>query len=240
MAEQLIIHVKVDGFSPQKETGKSGGSAAAAAGAIGAASLFRNEGPHQGSLSPRNKGGNDYAARYKGESWMSRADYAAAGLEDSGYGGYGGKLTSFGTRRMVGGSGIVSGGLQEQETLFGLGARKTGDFYAENQMKVKAAGSALAWKAADSAVKVAQHRSGDSYANAQLNNAMKIVGYGTAIAMSGPAAPFVAAGIAVNEIVNGVVGGINYRFDRALEGDQIRNMKVIAGDMSYGRRRGAL
>ena len=60
------------------------------------------------------------------------------------------------------------------------------------------------------------------------------------LAMSGPAAPFVAAGIAVNEIANGIVGGINYRFDRALEGDQIRNMKVIAGDMSYGRRRGAL
>lgn len=60
------------------------------------------------------------------------------------------------------------------------------------------------------------------------------------IAMSGPAAPFVAAGIAVNEIANGIVEGINYRFDRALEGNQIRNMKIVAGDVSYGRRRGAL
>ena len=31
MAEQLIIHVKIDGFSPQKETGKGGGSATTAA-----------------------------------------------------------------------------------------------------------------------------------------------------------------------------------------------------------------
>ena len=46
MAEQLIIHVKIDGFSPQKETGKGGGSAttaAVAAGAIGASLQGKNE-----------------------------------------------------------------------------------------------------------------------------------------------------------------------------------------------------
>lgn len=67
---------------------------------------------------------------------------------------------------------------------------------------------------------------------------MKAVGYATAIAMSGPAAPLVAAGIAVNEAVNGIVGLINYNYDRNREGDQIRNTKALAGDASYGRRRG--
>ena len=49
--------------------------------------LLRNEGPYPGSLSPRNKGGHDYAAMYKGEAWMNRADYQAEELEASGYGG---------------------------------------------------------------------------------------------------------------------------------------------------------
>ena len=51
-----------------------------------------------------------------------------------------------------------------------------------------------------------------------------------------PAAPLV--GIAVNEAVNGIVGLINYNYDRNREGDQIRNTKALAGDASYGRRRG--
>lgn len=105
--------------------------------------------------------------------------------------------------------------------------------------QIKAAGAALAWKTADSMVSVAQHRSGDSHANAQLNNAMKLAGYGTALAMSGPAAPLVAAGIAVNEIANALVQSSNYRFDRRQESNQIRNIQTIAGDVSYGRNRGA-
>lgn len=109
---------------------------------------------------------------------------------------------------------------------------------SENLKYVKAAGVAFAWKAVSATSQLYQHRSGDSYANAQLNNGIKLGGYAAAIAMSGPAAPVVAAGIAVNEIISGIVGNANYRFDRALEGDQIRNMKVIAGDISYGRRRG--
>lgn len=147
MSQRFVIDINVNGVggSGRGGSGRGGNDGALAAGTIGAAALFRNEGPYPGSLSPRSKDGNDYAVPYKKGSWMSRADYEAAGLEDSGYGGYGGKLISFGTRRIVGGHGILtSGGLQEQETLFGFGVRKIGDFYAENQRKIKATGVAAA------------------------------------------------------------------------------------------------
>lgn len=58
--------------------------------------------------------------------------------------------------------------------------------------------------------------------------------------MSGPFAPIVAAGIAVNETVNYAVNAINFNYDRNLEGRQITNIKLLAGDVSYGRNRGGV
>ena len=233
MAEQLIIHVKIDGFSPQRETGKGGGSAttttaAVAAGAIGASLQGKNQ--YKKPLVKAEKAGVSQLRKMGYD--IERDDVYATDILKQ-------KQKMFSMESEVR-THLIGARPPLDVTVNTFAGSSTHQYLAENQRKIKAAGSALVWKAADSAVNVAQHRSGDSYANAQLNNAMKIVGYGAALAMSGPAAPFVAAGIAVNEIANGIVGGINYRFDRALEGDQIRNMKVIAGDMSYGRRRGAL
>ena len=229
MAEQLIIHVKIDGFSPQKETGKGGGSVttAATAGAIGASLQGKNE--YKNPMGKAEKASHSYL-RKSGYD-IGRDDIYSTDIKQ--------RQKMFSMESEVR-THLIGSKAPLDVTVNTFAGSSTHQYLVENQSKIKAAGSALVWKAADSAVNVAKHRSGDSYANAQLNNAMKVVGYGTAIAMSGPAAPFVAAGIAVNEIANGIVGGINYRFDRALEGDQIRNMKVIAGDMSYGRRRGAL
>lgn len=144
MSQRFVIDINVNGAGGSGRRSGDGGRGDATPLAVGA--LAGREGPYPGSLPPRNKGGHDYAVKYKEGSWMSRADYEVAGLEDSGYGAYGGKLTAFGTRRMVGGHGIegISGGLQEQETLLGLGLRKTGDYYAENHKRIKALGVATA------------------------------------------------------------------------------------------------
>ena len=56
--------------------------------------------------------------------------------------------------------------------------------------------------------------------------------------MSGPAAPLVAAGIAVNEAVNAFTDVQKYNYNRELEQNQVANMKALAGDISYGRRGG--
>lgn len=101
-----------------------------------------------------------------------------------------------------------------------------------------ALGAVTAYKAISSATSIMTHQSGDSYANQVISNNMKYAGYTMAVAASGPAAGFVIAGIAINEVANAIAYSINYRFDRALEGDQIRNMTVIAGDVAYGRKRG--
>lgn len=69
---------------------------------------------------------------------------------------------------------------------------------------------------------------------------MKIAGYGAALAMSGPAAPLVAAGIIGNEVINAISAGAQYNYNLKLERQQITNMKAVAGNMSYGRNKGGI
>lgn len=233
MAEELIIHVKIDGFSPQKEIGKGGGSSTSSAmlgaGVVGAALQGKNE-----YTVPAGKAEKATFSYLKKMGYDVQQDdiYSTSILSQ--------RQKMFSMESKVRTHLIGADRIPEDQTVNTFAGSSTHQYLVENQRKIKAGASAMAWKTVNSAVQVQQHKSGDSYANAQLSNVMKLAGYGTALAMSGPAAPFVAAGIAVNEIANGIVEGINYRFDRALEGNQIRNMKIVAGDLSYGRRRGAL
>ena len=67
---------------------------------------------------------------------------------------------------------------------------------------------------------------------------MKLGGYGILLANSGPAAPFVAAGIVVNEGIQAVLDFSKFQFDRKMEAYEITNNLIIAGNASYGRMRG--
>lgn len=239
--EELIIRVKIDGMggggnSNQNRSATRNENGALAAGAIGAALggiREGNLGPLQNRLSKQ----------------ISRAEQAALGTKFNPMYSTVGELKNLqlqskgvfqSTYSMeYWESGVADPGILGDMQFKSFRGSQAEDFLAKNQGRIKAGASAMAWKIANSAVAIQQHRSGDSYANAQLSNAMKFAGYGTALAMSGPMAPFVAAGIAVNEAFNAVTQVSNYRFDRRQDSNKIQNIQTIAGDVSYGRNRGA-
>ena len=233
--EELIIRVKIDGMgggtgrdSQQGRSAIRNENGALAAGAIGAALQGKKE--YKKPMGKAEKASFSYL-RKLGYDIQQDDIYSTDILQQ--------KQKIFSMESEVR-THLIGVRLPIDQTVNTFAGSSAHQYLVESQRRFKALGSAIAYKTVSSAVAVHQHKSGDSYANAQLNNMVKLAGYGTMLAISGPAAPFVAAGIAVNEIANGIVEGINYRFDRALEGNQIRNMKIIAGDVSYGRRRGAL
>lgn len=112
----------------------------------------------------------------------------------------------------------------------------------ENRAKITAAGTALGLKLANAYIGHKQHRSGDSYYNDQLNNRMKLAQYGIALsygaAKGGPVGlGLVAVGIAVNEGINAVTERANFNYDRMMDKEYVHNVRAVAGDLSYGRRR---
>ena len=112
----------------------------------------------------------------------------------------------------------------------------------ENRAKITATGTALGLKIASSYVSYKQHRSGNTYYNNQLRNRMRISQYGLALgygaAKGGPAGlALVAAGIAVNEGINAFTEASNFKYDRMMDTLYVHNIKQVAGDISYGRRR---
>ena len=120
---------------------------------------------------------------------------------------------------------------------------KVGDSLATEHIKANAKrynalAVSTAYKALQSSVNITQHQSGDAYFNKQINNGLKLAGYASMIAVSGPLAGFVTAGIAINEVGEAVTGLINYNFDRKLERQEITNSLALAGNASYGRNRG--
>ena len=112
--------------------------------------------------------------------------------------------------------------------------------FTENKARYQALGAMVIRQTASALIDYRQHTSGDAYANAQLNNQMKLISYGAMIAGSGPLAGFVAAGLFVNEGISAISQGAKYDYDRSLERQQITNVKALAGNVSYGRNRGSV
>jgi hypothetical protein len=104
--------------------------------------------------------------------------------------------------------------------------------------------TAIVAKGARSFIQYAQHRSGNSHFNKELNNYMRVgsnaaaIG-GAAIFYGGPAAGIIAGGIVVNELVNIGVDVLNYNYDRKLDTMMVHNMAEVSGNLSYGRRGGS-
>lgn len=112
--------------------------------------------------------------------------------------------------------------------------------FTENKARYQALGAMVIRQTASALIDYRQHTSGDAYVNAQLDNQMKLISYGTVIAGSGPLAGFIAAGLLVNEGISGISQVATYNYERKLERQQISNMQVVAGNISYGRNRGSL
>lgn len=112
--------------------------------------------------------------------------------------------------------------------------------FTENKARYQALGAMVTRQTAAALIDHRQHTSGDAYVNAQLDNQMKLISYGAMIAGSGPLAGFVAAGIVINEGISAISQVAKYNYDRKLERQQISNIQVVAGDISYGRNRGSL
>jgi hypothetical protein len=110
--------------------------------------------------------------------------------------------------------------------------------------RLRTAAIATTFKIAQSAIQLAQHRSGNSFFNQQLNNynrlGTNVVSVaGAAAFLGGPAAIFVGAGILINEGLNIGVDVLNYNYDRKLDTMMVHNMAEVSGNLSYGRRGGS-
>lgn len=222
MAEQLIIRVKVDGMGE----GKGGGNLnSAAVGALGAQTLKT---PLDKLKADSFKAkGNTFAYSDRTTRKIAQEnslDYKNLGLAKGSYGGF---------RNIELSEDGVSDTLTQETAWGAIGGAK---FAEQNLAKVQKVGTAAAWKTVSSAASIYQHRSNNSYANAKLNNSIKLAGYGAAVAVAGPAAiPFIVG----NELANAIVSVSNYNWDRRTEQKQINNIKTIAGNINYGRNRGA-
>lgn len=222
MAEELIIRVKIDGYS-------SGGQGSTK----GAGTTASGQSPLVGlAASPKSQ-----SFGLKAERQMARSELKYVSSED--ITGAIGDIKSLQKTK----EGIFSDrytiDMLDPDTGGVLTTANIRD-YTKLRKGGMQLGKAAAWKAVSTAINITQHRSGDASYNAQLNNTVKLVGYGTSLAMAGPAAPFVALGIAGNEAFNAISQISNWKFDRRQEGNQIQNIKTIAGNVSYGRNRGSI
>jgi len=223
MAEELIIRVKVDGYSPQKEAGRgtTGGGGGGTSPILGLLTGM-SQNKQQMLASKAEKIMKEAESKYVPPIELTGAKAGAIRLKSSGFG-----VDRYDVEMLD----------PDEDYKSVLTDIQVSD-YSRLVQRAKQGGIALAWRGASAVSQVAQHKNGDAYANAQMNNAMKLASYGSAIAMSGPAAPFVASAIAINEVVTGFTARANYNYDRTLETQQIQSMKALAGDVSYGRRRG--
>lgn len=239
MAEELIIRVKIDGQEGTGEGGRREGVRDEALGAGAAALIARNI--RKENFEPLEK---------KLKSQISRAEQDALERPFNPSGPMAGELKNL-TLQSKGvfrsdysmeywETGVENPGLLGDMQFKSFRGSHVEDYLAKNQRRIKALGAATALKTAHSAISVANHRSGDVSKVESRNRTVKFMGYGAALAVSGPAAGFVAAGIAVNEVVNTISHRMNYKYDRALEGSKIRNIAASAGDLAYGRRRGGM
>jgi hypothetical protein len=132
----------------------------------------------------------------------------------------------------------VDTGIQQVTATFDYGYGRIQEHLIANKDRYKALTTVALYKTIGSSIAVTKHQSGDSYYNQQLSNVVKSATYIGAIALAGPSAGFVAAGIVVNELADIATGLMTFNFDRKIERHEITNNMIAAGNASYGRMRG--
>jgi len=239
MAEELIIRVKVDGVGGGQGQGSNIEAGGAALGiGVGLSRGYKPPDLHRTRVSEVALG---ELGQYKGKEYWTKSQIEELTAVGGSRLSPTKRLGRLGTARFnidADASSVYETGWVE--TTFGEITRTAYDYIKENQKKFKGLGVVAAYKTAYSTVAVVQHQSRDSYYNDQISLNMRAASYGAALAFSGPAAPFVAAGIAANEVANGITEALNYNFDRRIDRSRIVNIKSLASDISYGRSRGGI
>jgi hypothetical protein len=115
------------------------------------------------------------------------------------------------------------------------GARK---HFTTHGKKYGAIASITAVKMIQSSVAITKHQSGDSYANQQLDNTIRMATSIGALTFAAVTNPVIAAGLVINEAFNIFTSRANFEFDRKMERYEITNNMIAAGNASYGRMRG--
>lgn len=230
MAEELVIRVKIDGMGGTG-SGSSGGSnqsKVSDAGAAGVAGLAGSQ--LKGAAIKINK---DLINRIKvEENEYSKGNFGITGIIGK---------TEMTKQHFLSADWETPYYDKEDKTsrLSDFSSKSFAGSYVDvNKTKFKALGAATVYKTASTVLSIYSHQTKDSQTTERINMGMKYAGYGMAIAMSGPAMPFVAAGIIGNEVANSIAMHSNYKYDRALEGSKIANITASVGDLSYGRKRG--
>lgn len=231
--EEFIIRVKIDGMGGTSGTGGQGDNSLTA---VGIARAAVSPLPTKSDIS-----GTKLSWEERITKNVAKENYLQ--IKNLGIipGSYGGAREISAIDKITGQSSILA-----QQTLFGKigGAGMLQQIDEKVSPYIQTYGPALAkaaaYKAIAASINITQHRSGDTYYNQQLSNATRMSSYGAVLAMSGPAAPAVLVGIVANELVDLAVQSSNYKYDRRLEGHQIQNTKMLAGNVSYGRNRGAI
>ena len=243
MAEQLVIRVIIDGMSGSEGSSKEGsinkgiGAGVAGVGVLAASTSYQKKSQENfaNSLEVGSPKFNEWAQK-RGFEMGSSSSTKVMFPEYS-------KVESRGMLSTNYSVPILAETMHNKTNLINTPMRQWGtgtinEHFNANSARYKALGAGTAYKVVNSAINIHQHKSGNSYANAQINNTMKFASYGVALAMSGPLAPAVAAGIAINEIGNAVTSSINYSYDRKQDRNKAKNIAIVAGNMSYGRNRG--
>lgn len=244
MAEQFVIRVQVDGERGSGRGGGVDGTAAVAAGA--SANLIRGRTLAQEAAQKRTQS-NLQKAEQSLKSEVNSLQVTDFQLQKQTFLKNRYEYKYIGTARqpVINMAGEV---VDEVETPFpGEGTVEqfggiAGDFVLAHGKKIVAGGTALGLKLTNASISHKQYRSGDSYYNDQLNNSMRLAQYGIALgygaAKGGPAGfALVAAGIAVNEGINLYTQNANFNYDRMMDTKYVHNIREVAGDLSYGRRR---
>ena len=244
MAEQFIIRIQADGQTSR--TGSSGSGNSAALGAAAAAGIATRELTPKQRIRLQNSSEsfiNEQLTQKVGYEGYFAADISKNRLLDKRAfsSTYGVPITGVSEETEAEAMGMQAQ-IVTKEVGFDIRGGYVNDFVKRNQNKMKTAGLALSLKSANAYISYKQHRSGNTYYNNQLNNGMRLAQYGLALgygaAKGGPAGlALVAAGIAVNEGINFATQNANFNYDRMMDTLYVHNIKQVAGDISYGRRR---
>jgi hypothetical protein len=114
----------------------------------------------------------------------------------------------------------------------------TRQHFVKHKRKYGAIVSLTAVKAIQSSVAITKHQSGDSYANQQLDNMVRLATSIGVLTYAAATNPVIAAGLVINEAFNIFTSKANFDFDRKMERYEITNNMIAAGNASYGRMRG--
>lgn len=237
MPNKFTIDININGAegSSSEPRGTQGAQGAAARSSLGAGAAAGYA--MSGKMSDFGKSPNEFKYAERNTTDTVKTTERELGMRFQGS-----KLHAMGRIREMQWSDPIEGkGSTHQQTMFGAATNKMGLDPVLDRINAKQVGTlgvAAAWKGTSTALDLKNYKSGDSYANQQRDNAMRMATMGAAFAATG-FNPAIGAALVGNEAISAYSDYQKYTFDRKMESQEIFNIKQIAGDVSYGiNRRG--